>query len=46
MFSVIITTYNRDKFLKKAYKSVLNQIEKPNEIIMEHDDRFKVHQGW
>ena len=27
-------------------KAVLNQIKKPNEIIMEHDDRFKVHQGW
>ena len=24
-------------------KAVLNQIKKPNEIIMEHDDRFKVH---
>ena len=34
MFSVIITTYNRDKFLKKAYKSVLDQIVKPNEIII------------
>ena len=34
MFSVIITTHNRDKLLKKAYKSVIKQSYKPNEIII------------
>jgi len=41
VFSVIITTYNRDRFLKRAYKSVLNQIEKPNEIIIINNGNYR-----
>ena len=41
MFSVIITTFNRNKFLKKAFNSVINQSEKPKEIIIINNGEFK-----
>ena len=41
MFSVIITTFNRDKFLKRAFNSVINQSEKPKEIIIINNGNFK-----
>jgi glycosyltransferase involved in cell wall biosynthesis len=41
LFSVIITTFNRDKFLKRAFNSVINQSEKPKEIIIINNGNFK-----
>ena len=41
MFTAIITTFNRDKFLKKAYKSVVNQSVKPKEIIIINNGIYK-----
>lgn len=41
MFSVIITTHNRDTLLKKAVKSVINQSYKPNELIIINNGKIK-----
>lgn len=41
MFTAIITTFNRDKFLKRAYRSVTNQSLKPKEIIIINNGPYK-----
>jgi glycosyltransferase involved in cell wall biosynthesis len=41
LFTVIITTFNRDKFLKKAYDSVIKQTLKPKEIIIVNNGIYK-----
>ena len=41
MFTVIITTFNRDKFLKKAYKSAVSQSFKPSEIIIINNGKYQ-----
>lgn len=37
-FTVIITTYNSEKYIEQAIKSVLNQVRKPDGIIISDDN--------